>query len=54
MKCSAACRYYQVSMTDQGAKVWCDIYDLYIREIKNKLPEIYCDCPNFKTLEVNK
>jgi len=45
-KCNVSCKYYSVyKSSDNTIKVECVIRGLLIKDIKEKLPGIYNDCP---------
>jgi len=48
-KCSAKCKYYQAYVANNNKiKVVCVIRGYEIKDIKEKMPNIYYDCEKFK------
>ncbi len=48
-KCSAKCKYYQAYLiNDKKVRVVCVIRGYTIKNIKEKMPNIYYDCEKFK------
>lgn len=47
-KCSAKCKYYQAYVANNNKiKVVCVIRGYEIKDIKEKMPNIYYDCEKF-------
>jgi hypothetical protein len=47
-KCNARCKYYQVYIASNNkVKVVCAIRGYEIKDIKEKMPNIYNDCEKF-------
>lgn len=47
-KCSAKCKYYQAYMVNNDKiKVICVITGHKIKDIKEKMPNVYYDCEKF-------
>ena len=47
--CNARCKYYQVYIASNNKiKVVCAIRGYEIKDIKEKMPNIYYDCEKFK------
>jgi len=48
-KCSVKCKYYQAYVTnDKKVRVVCAIRGYTIKNIKEKMPNVYYDCEKFK------
>lgn len=48
MKCSFYCKFYKCDQTYHGFEVWCAVRGFTIKDIKDKFPDIYLNCPKYQ------